>query len=136
MYDSCVIQLFKVNCPVLGQSIIVALSGGYILLMFYFVLYFSCIPCRYEKSGNYTACVPCTVLITNGKRKSTEQTCVLHCTYQTVAPLSHSIALFPGLPCFYLLFAFTIKHGSGLPLLCIIVNANGSQKQGRPGEQG
>ena len=84
-----------------------------------------------------TACVPCTVLITNGKENQLSRLVFLHCTYQTVAPLSHSIALFPGLLCFYLLFVFTIIHGSGLPLLYIlIVNASGRQKQGRPGEQG
>ena len=42
------------------------------------------------KKAATTACVPCTVLITNGKRKqSTEQTVFSH---ETVAPLSHSQA--------------------------------------------
>ena len=41
----------------------------------YFVLYFSCIYLAGMKNVATTACVPCTVLITNGKRKSTEQTC-------------------------------------------------------------
>ena len=50
-------------------------------------------------------------------------------------PHCHTLASFPGLPRFYLLFAFTIIHESGLPLLCIVVNANRSKKQGRPGNE-
>ena len=46
----------KMNCPVFGQSIIIEWE-----------IYFSCIPCRYEKAAT-TACVPCTVLISDGKR--------------------------------------------------------------------
>ena len=53
------------------------------------------------------------------------------------------LASFPGLPRFYLPFAFTIIHGSGrpvlifvgLPISCIIVNANGSSKRERPGTE-
>ena len=53
------------------------------------------------------------------------------------------VASFPGLPCFYLLFAFTVIHGSGrpvkifvdLPIPCIIVNANRRSKRGRPGTE-
>ena len=41
----------------------------------------------------------------------------------------HTLASFPGLPPF-LPLTFTVIHGSGLPLLYIIVNANGTQKQG------
>ena len=46
------------------------------------------------------------------------------------------LALFPGLSCFYLSFAFTIIHTSGgpflvdLPIPCIIVNAKGRSKTG------
>ena len=51
-------------------------------------------------------------------------------------PHCHTLALLPGLPHFYLPFAFTAIHGGGLPLLYIIVNANGSQKHvGRPGNE-
>ena len=49
------------------------------------------------------------------------------------------IASFPGLSRFYLPFAFTIIHRSeifvNLPIPCIIVNANGRSKRGRPGTE-
>ena len=94
-----------------------------------------------------TACVPCLSLhmhqmifipIIMGKGYQwTKQSVLSHCTsrtvyrdYQTVAPLSYSIASFPGLPHFFLPFAFTVIHGSGIPLLYSIVNTNRSQKQG------
>ena len=51
-----------------------------------------------------------------------------------VAP-SCTLASFPGLHRFYLPFAFTIIHGSDLPIPCIVVNANGTSKQGRPGTE-
>ena len=43
---------------------------------------------------------------------------------------THTLASVTALPCFHLLFVFTIIHGIGsstkiLPLLCIIVNTNG-----------
>ena len=42
------------------------------------------------------------------------------------------LASFPGLPRFYLPFAFTIIHRSGIPK---IVNANKRSKRGRPGTE-
>ena len=45
------------------------------------------------------------------------------------------LALFPGLPCFWLPLVCTIIHRSGKPLLCIIVNTNGRSKQGRLGNE-
>ena len=53
----CQPLLFKVNCPVFGQSIIVALSGGYILY-YIFLVYLAGM-----KNVATTACVPCTVLM-------------------------------------------------------------------------
>ena len=44
-----------------------------------------------------------------------------------------SLALFLGLPLFYLPFVFTMIHGSGR--LRIIVNVNGRSKRGRPGTE-
>ena len=45
------------------------------------------------------------------------------------------LASFPGLPCFYLPFVFTIIHGSGRPFPCIIVNVNGRSKWERLGTE-
>ena len=100
---------------------------------FYCILYLA----GTKKSGNYTACVPCTVLITNGKRISMNWadcafTLYLQNSIGTIKllPHCHTLASFPGLPHFYLSFAFTIIHRSGLPIVCIIVNANRSQNDG------
>ena len=84
--------IFKVNCPVFGQSIIVALSGGYILY-YIFLVYLAGM-----KNVATTACVPCTVLITNGKRKSTEQTCVFTLYLLNCCPIVTLYSLVPRPP--------------------------------------
>ena len=90
-HDSCVSRcyIFKVNCPVFGQSIIVALSGGYILY-YIFLVYLAGM-----KNVATTACVSCTVLITNGKRKSTEQTCVFTLYLLNCCPIVTLYSLVP-----------------------------------------
>ena len=74
-----------------------------------------------------TVCAPYTVLITNREKNINELSRVWFILYLQnsigtikLLPHCHTLASFPGLP-FYLPFAI---HGSGLPLLCIIVNAN------------
>ena len=47
-----------------------------------------------------------------------------------------SCSLIPRLPLFLTPFTFTILHGvEDLPIPCIIVNANGRSKRGRPGTE-
>ena len=86
-----------------------------------------------KKSGNYCMCF---LFITNGKRISMNLaecafTLYLQNSIGTIKLLSHchTLASFLGLPHFYHPIASTVIHRSGLPLLYIIVNANGSQKQ-------
>ena len=65
--------------------------------------------------------------------------CMGHCLHR----LYMSVASFPGLPRFYLPFVFIILHESGRPVLifvdllipCVIVNAKGRSKRGRPGTE-
>ena len=52
-----------------------------------------------------TACVPCTVLITSGKRKSTEQTCVYTLYLSNCCPIVTLYSLVPRPP---LLFNFCL----------------------------
>ena len=53
----------------------------------------------------------------------------------TKAWIQSVTSLVPRPPLFLLPLAHTIIHRSGSPLLCIIVNTNGRQKQGRPGNE-
>ena len=93
LFGRCVYcYIFKMNCPVFGQSIIVALSGGYILY-YIFLVYLAGM-----KNVATTACVPCTVLITNGKRKSTGQTCVFTLYLLNCCPIVTLYSLVPRPP--------------------------------------
>ena len=84
------------------------------------------------------------VILKNMSRENYSTTWILTVSLKDLET-EHRIILasFPGLPRFYLPFAFTIIHGSrrpvlifvGLPISCIIVNANGSSKRGRPGTE-
>ena len=73
-----------VNCPVFGQSIIVALSGDVFCECFNLYCIFLVYLAGMKKSGNYCMC-SFGVLITNGKEyQLTEQTVLSHCTSRTV----------------------------------------------------
>ena len=58
------------------------------------------------------------------------------CHYQTVAPLSHSVSLFPACrpPPFLHVFAFTIIHRSGSVYSCMRTQLEGKKRE-RPGNE-
>ena len=49
--------------------------------------------------------------------------------FSSISSGGSNLASFPGLPCLYLPFVFTIVHGSGR--FCIVVNVNGRLNWGR-----
>ena len=111
------------------------------------------VPCRYEENRQLYCMYSCVYLLLMEKNINEVSRLCFHivpaekcrgstfdkflinivCRYQTVPPLLHSISSFPGLPHFYLPFAFTIIHICSCVLMH--VNANGRHKRGRAGNK-